>query len=39
VFVLGGIVVGAADVGIALAADRTGELFQDIFNHSPYIVL
>ncbi len=39
VFVLGGIVVGAAAVGIALAADLTSKLFQNMFNRSPYIVL
>jgi H+/Cl- antiporter ClcA len=38
-FVLGGIVVGAAAVGIALAADHTSELFQSVFVRAPWIVL
>ena len=38
-FVLGGIAVGAAAVGIALAADRTSDLFQAMFGWSPWVVL
>lgn len=39
VFVLGGIVVGAAAVGIAAAADRASEAFQRLLAHQPLLVL
>ena len=38
-FVLGGIVVGAAAVGLALAADRAGQVFQVVRTHRPQSVL
>ena len=36
IFVFGGILVGAAAVGIALAADRAAELFQAVISIEPY---
>jgi H+/Cl- antiporter ClcA len=38
-FVLGGIVVGAAAVALAVAADQISEVFQAIFARAPWIVL
>ena len=38
-FVLGGIVVGAVAVALAIAADRVSEVFQAIFAWAPWIVL
>ena len=37
VFVLGGIIVGAAAYALAIAADRAGALFQDLLQHAPVI--
>ena len=38
-FVLGGLVVGAAAVGLAMAADRTSAVFNAIFERAPWLVL
>ncbi len=38
-FVLGGMVVGAAAVGIAYAADRTSTLFAALYARAPLVVL
>jgi H+/Cl- antiporter ClcA len=38
-FVLGGIVVGAAAVGIAIAADHASHLFESLVTHSPLVAL
>jgi H+/Cl- antiporter ClcA len=36
-FILGGIVVGAAAVGISLAADRASDMFQSALRAEPYL--
>ena len=38
-FVLGGIVVGAVAVALAIAADRVSEVFQAVYARVPWIVL